>query len=278
MTKKTAKHPNLFEINTRVLVNSYSTSGQRATLKDIPDTYWQELVDMNIDWVWLMGVWKLREKEINPDLIPDGMMREFEELLPDLTPDDIDGSTYAIEDYEVDAILGGEEELMALRKKLHGHGIRLMLDFIPNHYGAHTKWLKTFPEYFIAVGDTAHNIDPVTFYSPLNMPGKYFAHGKDPYFDAWQDTVQVDYSFEGTREWMTEQLLRVANLCDGVRCDMAMLPVRRIFKETWGNYVKWNGDEFWPQAIQAVKGERDDFIFLAEVYWDMEAELLEQGL
>ena len=277
MSRKTAKHPNLYEINTRVLVNSYSTKSRRATLSDIPDSYWTDLADRNIDWIWLMGIWKLCEKKINPDLIPEDMMSEFKTLLPDLTDDDIDGSTYAIDDYEVDPVLGGEEELVVLRDKLHDLGIRLMLDYIPNHYGAHTKWLKTFPEYFITVGETAFNIDQLTFYSPLNMPGKYFAHGKDPYFEAWQDTVQVDYSFDGTREWMTDQLLRVARLCDGVRCDMAMLPVKRIFQETWGNYVKWNGGEFWPMAIQAVKENYPEFVTLAEVYWDMEAELLDLG-
>jgi hypothetical protein len=76
---------------------------------------------------------------------------------------------------------------------------------------------------------------------------------------------------------MTSQLLRVASLCDGVRCDMAMLPVKSIFERTWHDIIKWHGDEFWPLAIHTTKQSFPEFILLAEVYWDMEAELLESG-
>jgi glycosidase len=277
MAIQEVKHPSLFEVNTRVLVNLYSTDDRRATLKDIPDAYWQELANRNINWVWLMGVWQLTEKSINPEVIPEEMMHDFKSLVPDISSEDIDGSTFAIDDYVVDPVLGGAEELAVIREKLAQLGMKLMLDFVPNHYGAHTHWLRTHPEYFIEVGDSAHEIDPKTFYSPLTMSNKFFAHGKDPYFEAWQDTVQVDYTFDGTREWMANQLLKVAEHCDGARCDMAMLPIKRIFEKTWGNYVNWNGDEFWPDAIRQVKEFKPGFKLLAEVYWDMEAELLDAG-
>jgi len=58
---------------------------------------------------------------------------------------------------------------------------------------------------------------------------------------------------------------------------MAMLPMKRIFEKTWGNYVQWNGDEFWPETIRQVKEFKPGFKLLAEVYWDMEAELLDAG-
>ena len=270
-------NPNLYEVNTRVLLRTIDTAERSATLKDIPDDFWENLASRGIDWVWLLGVWSLREKEIVPDVIPEQMMQEFATILPDLDDADIVGSTFAIDDYTVDPRVGTEEELLELKRTLNDMGIMLMLDFIPNHFGAHTHWLRTHPEYFIEVGESAHNIDSKTFYSPVTLPGKYFAHGKDPYFDAWQDTVQVDYTFHGTREWMTEQLARVSFLCDGVRCDMAMLAVQHIFEKTWHDYVKWNGDDFWPDAIKTIKEANPDFLFLAEVYWDMEAELLELG-
>lgn len=226
------KHPSLYEVNTRVLLSRYKKDQTRATLKDIPDTFWQALAVRGINWVWLMGVWTLKEKEVEPNLIPDHMMSDFKKLIPDLTYDDIDGSTFAIDDYKVDPVIGGEKELAAVRKKLAALGIKLMLDFIPNHYGANTHWLKTHPEYFIGVGESIFNIDNSTFYSPKACNNKYFAHGKDPYFDAWGDTVQVDYTFDGTREWMTRQLIHVGSLCDGMRCDMAMLPVKDVFTKT----------------------------------------------
>jgi hypothetical protein len=49
------------------------------------------------------------------------------------------------------------------------------------------------------------------------------AHGRDPYFQGWPDTLQLDYSNPATQEAMIGELLRVAERCDGVRCDMAML-------------------------------------------------------
>jgi len=291
MTTKNVHHPNLYEVNTRLLLTRYKKGRRRPTLRDIPDTYWQELAGRGMDWVWLMGVWTLTEKQINPNLIPGQMMTEFTEILPDLTEDDIDGSTYAIDDYTVDPVIGGESELFEIRTKLSELGMRLMLDFIPNHYGAHTHFIHSHPEYFIEIEhpsilansqkDTSLStgVQPGynTFYTPLTLNSSYFAHGKDPYFDAWQDTIQINYGSENSRNWMTSQLLRVASLCDGVRCDMAMLPVKRVFEKTWRNIVTWDGGEFWPDAIKETKDVFPTFKFLAEVYWDMEAELLHAG-
>ncbi len=212
------------------------------------------------------------------------MMADFLKLVPDLTEDDIDGSTYAIEDYTVDPVIGGADELKALRHKLSSLGMRLMLDFIPNHFGAHTHFIHDHPEYFIEI-DGANNQKfssgtshwQNTFYHPIAREDSIFAHGKDPYFDAWQDTIQINYGSEGARSWMTTQLLKIASLCDGVRCDMAMLQIKNIFVRTWHDIITWHGDEFWPVAIRTTKKSFPNFTLLAEVYWDMEAELLEAG-
>ena len=155
MTKHKVKHPNLYEVNTRVLLSRYKKGQHRATLTDIPDSYWQNLAERGMDWIWLMGVWTLKEKQINPNLIPGNMMAEFKELLPDLTEEDIDGSTYAIDDYTVDPVIGGETELIEVRKKLSKLGMHLMLDFVPNHYGAHTHFIHSNPEYFIEIDSSA---------------------------------------------------------------------------------------------------------------------------
>jgi hypothetical protein len=271
------KHPNLYEINTRLLLSTYRTGGNRATLKDIPNSYWQDLADRGMDWVWLMGVWSLTEKQINPSLIPVHMMADFKSLVPDIREADIDGSTYAIDDYVVDPIIGGDKELHALRQTLAELGIRLMLDFIPNHYGAHTHFIHTHPQYFIEIDPKTAASRHDTFYTPITKPNSYFAHGKDPYFDAWQDTIQVNYASEETREWMTSQLMQVASKCDGVRCDMAMLPVKKVFEKTWGEHINWQGGEFWPNATTCIKKAHPQFTFLAEVYWNMESELLNSG-
>ena len=107
-----------------------------------------------------------------------------------------------------------------------------------------------------------------------------FAHGKDPYFPAWKDTVQVNFASYETRSFMKQQLLKIGSLCDGVRCDMAMLVLNEIFYKTWGRNVGseiLGFEEFWPSAIEGVKKSFPDFLFIAEVYWDLEWKLQQQG-
>jgi hypothetical protein len=72
---------------------------------------------------------------------------------------------------------------------------------------------------------------------------------------------------------MQGELARIADQCDGVRCDMAMLLVPEVFERTWGI----GADAFWPVAIQAARQVHPKFVFLAEVYWDMEWTLQRQG-
>src|SRR5262249_2051938 len=61
--------------------------------------------------------------------------------------------------------------------------------------------------------------------------------------------------------------------CATGRCDMAMLVLPDIFERTWG--IKT--DPFWPKAIRRVRERAPDFCFMAEVYWDREWTLQQQG-
>ena len=69
------------------------------------------------------------------------------------------------------------------------------------------------------------------------------------------------------------KLLKIAGQCDGVRCDMAMLVLPDVFEHTWGRHASL----FWPRAIELVRERVADFCFLAEVYWDLEWTLQQQG-
>jgi hypothetical protein len=99
------------------------------------------------------------------------------------------------------------------------------------------------------------------------------AHGRDPYFSGWPDTLQLDYSNPATQAAMTAELLRIAGQCDGVRCDMAMLVLPDVFERTWGRRPA----PFWPEAIRQVRERVAGFRFMAEVYWDLEWVMQEQG-
>ena len=109
------------------------------------------------------------------------------------------------------------------------------------------------------------------------------AHGRDPFFPPWSDTVQVNYRHAGARRAMTAELARIAGWCDGVRCDMAMLLQPDVFLRTWGERaLPADGtppvdEPFWPEAMRTVRRARPDFLFAAEVYWDREWELQQAG-
>jgi len=89
--------------------------------------------------------------------------------------------------------------LEAFRRRLREHGLKLVLDFVPNHLGLDHPWVKDQPELFVQSPAEV----PGTF--PQRTPAglRWLAHGKDPYFPAWSDTVQVDYRRPATRAAMT---------------------------------------------------------------------------
>ena len=102
---------------------------------------------------------------------------------------------------------------------------------------------------------------------------RVLAHGRDPYFDGWPDTLQLNYGKALLQQAMIGELQRIAGQCDGLRCDMAMLVLPEVFERTWGI----RSEPFWPRAIGAVRHRHPGFEFMAEVYWDLEWTLQQQG-
>ena len=100
-----------------------------------------------------------------------------------------------------------------------------------------------------------------------------FAYGRDPYFAGWPDTLQLNYANPATQEAMIATLVKIAGQCDGVRCDMAMLVLPDVFERTWG----LRAEPFWPRATARVREQAPGFCFMAEVYWDLEWTLQQQG-
>ncbi len=273
----TPRYPNLYEINTRVWLRRF---GSAAGLRDVPADYWKHLAQQGIHYVWLMGVWRTRPEVVNRYALEPGLQQDYARALRDWSEHDLIGSPYAIDRYELAPDLGTAEDLAQLRRHLHENGLKLILDFVPNHFHAETSLLAERPEIFLQVDAEWLSRDSHTFYQLPHDPEHTFAHGKDPHFPAWLDTVQLDYTRPETQQFMREQLLRLAGVCDGLRCDMAMLPLREVFRRTWGYMLPADAgvpDEFWPGAIGEVKTVYPDFVFLAEVYWDLEWLLQQHG-
>lgn len=272
---KQTKYPSLYQINTRVWLTELALDlGRPATLDDIPDHELDRLVEMGFDWIWFLSVWTTGEKGRKVSLENPEWRHEFEQTLPNLKEEDIGGSGFAIADYHVHPNLGGDIALKRLRKKLKNRGLKLMLDFVPNHMGPDHIWVQEHPEYFIPGTEGYLAQFPQNYKRMSTYKGEVIlAYGRDPYFSGWPDTVQLDYSNPATVEAMTKELLRIADQCDGVRCDMAMLILPEVFGSTWSR----KGLSFWPEATKEVKEKHPDFCFMAEVYWDMEWTLQQQG-
>jgi hypothetical protein len=277
MPDKAMKHPLLYQVNTRCWLRELSAHSKKpVTLASVPEdelTLWKEL---GFTHVWLMGVWTtgVRARQIALQ-VPD-LRRAYDAVLPGWTDADVAGSPYSIADYTVPAALGGDAGLKQFRARLNALGLKLILDFVPNHLGVDHPWVAVQPDWFVQ--------------SPKEMEGafalktstgpRWIAHGKDPYFPGWTDTAQLDYRLPGTRTAMQKLLLSVAGRCDGVRCDMAMLLLHDVFANTWAHLPAREPaapGEFWPDAIAAIKAVHRNFLFLAEVYWGLEATLQSLG-
>ncbi|HET9218339.1 MAG TPA: alpha-amylase family glycosyl hydrolase [Terriglobia bacterium] len=268
-------YPSLFQINTRVWLTGLSAiQGQEATLDDIPDAELDRLSGLGFDWIWMLSVWETGAAARDVSRANPEWRKEFIETLPDLKEEDIGGSGFAIAGYSASRRLGGDAALARLRSRLRERGLKLMLDFVPNHMAIDHPWITTHPEYLI--GGTEEDLQraPLNYTRVLKGSAqRILAHGRDPYFPGWPDTVQLDYSNPTTREAMLTELQKIAGQCDGVRCDMAMLVLPEVFERTWAR----RPEPFWPRAIQQVRDRHPGFCFMAEVYWDLEWTLQQQG-
>jgi glycosidase len=271
----TVRYPSLYQINTRVWLTELSRKlGRPATLDEVPDAELDRLAQTGFDWVWLLSVWQTGPEARQVSRSNPEWRREFQETLPDLRESDICGSGFAITGYTVHANLGGDEALARLRERLRQRGLRLMLDFVPNHMGLGHPWVEEHPEYFVHGTEQDLAGAPQNYTRARRQGGDLIlAHGRDPYFPGWPDTLQLDYANPATQEAMIGELVKIAGQCDGVRCDMAMLVLPDVFERTWGRRAPL----FWPAATRRVREQVPGFVFMAEVYWDLEWTLQQQG-
>ena len=219
-------HRSLYQLNTRVLLNERGRRlGRPATLDDLPDAFLDDLANRGFDWIWVLGVWQADA-----------------------------GSPWTITAYETHRDFGGDAALARLRERLSRRGLKLLLDFVPNHTAPDHPWAAAHPEFYVS-GDG----------------------------DGWPDTLQLNYRHGGLREAQIGELQRIADRCDGVRCALAMLVQPDVFRRTWGDRgIPADGspskdDPFWRQAIPSVRRRHPQFLFVAEVTWDMEWELQQAG-
>ena len=201
---KAALHPawimqgNIYEVNVR----QYTPEGTfNAFAKHL-----DRLKDMGVQTLWFMPLNPISKKDRKGIL----------------------GSYYAVADYTaINPEYGTIDDWKQLVRTIHDKGMKVLIDWVPNHSGADHPWLKTHPDFYVK--DST---------------------GKPAIPFGWDDTRQLDYKNEEMQDsmiaamkyWVTETDI------DGYRVDVA-----------------WNVPaQFWLRSIAQLKQVKPDMFFLAE--------------
>ena len=242
----------IYEVNTAIWLSEQSrAAGRPVTLADVPASAWDEVTPDGIDAVWLMGVWERSPAGLELANANAGLQASFRDALPDVQRGDVIGSPYCVRRYVVDDLFGGPRALAEARATLAARGVRLLLDYVPNHVAPDHPWTASRPECFVTGSDDDLRDHPEAF---LRTPAGVLARGRDPYFPPWPDVVQLNAFSPALRATAAETLAGIAAQCDGIRCDMAMLMTNKVFANTWaGRAGAEPVHEFWPEVIAGMR-------------------------
>ena len=256
----------IYQLNTRIFCIENGVS-----ILQSPESFFFSEEVLASDAVWLMGVWSPSPASIEICKKHEGLDHEFRKALPDLQVSDLIGSPYAVYEYKPNPLIASHSlQLKQFRYKLNTIGKRLILDFVPNHLAVDSPLIDQHPDLFLHKKEPNATVCKNSF---LHKNGRIYYYGRDPYYDGWTDTVQWDFSHPETLRLHTKIILELADLCDGIRCDMAMLPLEDVFKSTHGLPAL----PYWKDLITSIKEFRPGFLFIAEVYWNREYDLQQLG-
>ncbi len=201
-----AKNANIYEVNIR----QYTPEGTlNAFTAHLP-----RLKEMGVDVLWLMPIFPISEKNRKGSL----------------------GSYYAVSDFtKVNPNFGTMDDFKTLLQQAHDLGMKIILDWVPNHTGWDHVWIKNHPEYYTQ-NDKGEIIDPVN-------PETGESWG-------WSDVADLNYDNSGLRQAMISDMLFWINDIgiDGFRCDVAgEVPT-----------------DFWQEATAQLRSAKPDIFMLAE--------------
>ena len=168
-----AKSAVIYQINTR----QFTPEGTfRAAEKQLP-----RLRELGVDILWLMPIHEIGRKNRKGTL----------------------GSPYAVRDYySVNPEFGTLEDFKGFVRAAHGHGFKVILDWVANHTAWDNVLVAEHPDWYER--DYKGDFRPT------------------PWWD-WSDIINLDYRRPALRKYMTEALkywVRETGI-DGYRCDVA---------------------------------------------------------
>ena len=274
--KRWPQQPIVYEINAWAWLTQLERKYKaKFDLGSVPSREWDYLKERAPDVVWLMGVWARSPAGVKISREDPALNGGYRAILPDFSEADVSGSPYCIYSYTVEPRLGTRKGLASARQELASRGMGLLLDFVPNHVAPDHPWVTKHPEYFVHGDTESLRADRKAFFQAGES---IIARGRDPYFPPWPDTAQLNAFDPGLRSAVIATLNDIAGQCDGLRCDMAMLMLNKVFEKTWGKRVGAPPlTEYWSDVIGDVRKQNPGFVFIAEAYWDLEWELLQNG-
>ena len=151
MTTSWGQFPLIYNFDIRFYLRQLSReNGRTMTLPEVPKTEIDKWSASHFDAIWLLGVWQSGNESRTLALNNVHLSEESSALVSDWKSDDICASPYSIADYSIAEALGGEAALAEFRSRLAQRGMKLILDFVPNHTALEHLWVGkivsfTFP-------------------------------------------------------------------------------------------------------------------------------------
>lgn len=135
MIAKCRNAPTIYELNTRAWLYDLTQKYSKPITKiaDIPFEEFQAIANLGVDYIWMMGIWEIGEYGLNYDRTNQDLINFYNQVLPGWKEDDVIGSPYSIVEFTCNPSVGSDQDILDLKKKLNAIGVKLMLDFVPNH-------------------------------------------------------------------------------------------------------------------------------------------------
>lgn len=206
----------IYEVNTRQFTPEGTFNAFAAHLP--------RLKELGVDILWLMPIQPIGEKDRKGTL----------------------GSYYSIKDYtEVNSEFGSMDDLKNVVKQAHDLGLKVILDWVPNHTSRDHTWVTEHPDWYKR--DSLGN--PIVMYD-------------------WTDIAPLDYDKTEMRTAMIDAMtfwVREADI-DGFRCDVAYEVPTDFWKTAKDSLKRLKSDIF--MLAEAEKPELNESIFDAYYAWD----------